>query len=70
MLNVVELDGMVQQHVVVDQHVHLEMLIIHNVYHQEDHLVHHHHHHHHHHHLVVVQAVQLQYHLEIMFKQV
>jgi hypothetical protein len=46
MTNVVELVGMVQQHVVVDQHVHLEMHTIHNVYHLEDHslLVLHHHH--------------------------
>jgi len=63
MLNVVESDGMGQQHVVVDQHVHMEMLIITNVYHQEDHPAHHFL-------LVVARAVQLQYHLEVIFKQV
>ncbi len=38
------------QHVVLDQHVLIQILIIHNVYHQVDHLVHLHHHR-----LVVVQ---------------
>ncbi len=36
MNNAVELDGMDQQHVAVDQHVHLEMLTIGNAYHQEN----------------------------------
>jgi hypothetical protein len=49
MLNAVELDGMVQQHVVMEQHVHMEMITIGNVYQQEDH-----------HHLQVEVSVQQQ----------
>ena len=38
MLNVVEMDGMVQLHVALDQHVNTAILIIHNVYHLDNHL--------------------------------